>query len=57
MAKPDTEHWEHATFLSGSDCNKCGSKDVKHRKFYSPTFMNGDDECLISLCDECYKKK
>jgi hypothetical protein len=55
MAQAKTTQWEHAYF-SGSKCDKEGCKsEVRHNKFYYPTYMNGDAECLSSLCEEHYK--
>ncbi len=55
MAKAGTTEWEHGLFPFGK-CDKCSGK-VNHRKFYYPTYFNGDAETLKSLCDNCYKLK
>lgn len=59
MAKANTYRWEGGgTYLGGTcDIPGCESKP-NHRRFYYPTYMNGDAECEASLCDkhEEYKK-
>jgi hypothetical protein len=63
MAKANTTQWEHGGFCSGrcDNCKAdfsdlvCKKNEKTHRKFYYPTYMNGDAECLVSLCDSCYK--
>lgn len=52
MAKADTIKWEQGGFYG--KCDNCHKIEVKHRKFYYPTFFNGDAETLKSLCEECY---
>lgn len=56
MAKPDTTQWEEGGFFGKCDIPDCKNL-VRHRKFYYPTFMNGDAECQASLCDEHYQTK
>ena len=33
-------------------CSICGSKELTHRAFYYPTYMNGDAEWLGDYCKE-----
>jgi len=53
MAKADTYSWDSGgTFLDGEcDIPTCTNKP-NHRRFYYPTYMNGDAECQASLCNE-----
>ena len=53
MAKVDTHCWESGgTFLEGEcDVPDCHG-EVNHRRFYYPTYMNGDAECEASLCNK-----
>ena len=50
MAKPDTYSWQGG----GTYCNGKCDKSPNYRLWYSPTFMNGDDECIASACREHY---
>jgi hypothetical protein len=51
MAEPGTFKWERGGFIGDCDIPDCHN-DTVHRKFYYPTFSNGDAECMASLCDE-----
>lgn len=52
MAKANTYAWEGGgTYLEGKcDIPGCG-KLPNHRRFFYPTYMNGDAECTASLCN------
>lgn len=52
MAKANTYKWEGGgTYLEGKcDIPNC-KKLSNHRRFFYPTYMNGDAECEASLCN------
>lgn len=52
MAKADT-FWRDRVggYLSRRECIICGAEST-HRAFFSPTYMNGDDEWLGDYCKE-----
>jgi hypothetical protein len=53
MAKADTYSWEDGgTYLEGEcDIPTCKNRP-NLRRFYYPTYMNGDAELEASLCNE-----
>ena len=57
MAKPDTYSWQGGgTYMNGKcDVEGC-DKSPNYKLFYSPSVMNGDDECVASACREHFEK-
>lgn len=58
MATQNTYKWEcGGTYVDGKcDIPTCSNKP-NCRRFFYPTYMNGDAECEASLCNEHAKYK
>ena len=56
MAKPNTYKWDGGGLYLSGKCDIPGCENSPNwRYWFSPTYMNGDDECLGSLCN-CHKE-